>query len=275
VLSWGLIGELAREAVLPAAGASGLLFYALVRWRGPAVAAPAAALALAAGFLLGNRLRGAVALREDTADLHRAVYAAGAALLVGLLARAPRLPVTARWALRAAGAALAAWWLTAVVPEELPLPGWKIAVLLFGAWAVCEQAPQGPLALALAALAAAVVLLHAHTARLAEAALLLASALAGLALVAPAKGTDAGGSVPGAAVLLAGLLLSGHGTTYSEVPPSCFLLIGAAPLALAPTLLPFSCRLAGPRLGLLRAGLVLAPLAVAVARAMSAESVDW
>ena len=239
MLSWGLIGELAREAILPAAGASGLLFYALVRWRGPLIAAPAAALALAAGFLLGNRLRGAVALREDTADLHRAVYAAGVALLLGLVARAPRLPGAARWALRAAGAALAAWWLAGVVPEDLPLAGWQIAALVFATWAVCEQAPQGPFALALAALAAAVVLLYAHTARLAEAALLLASALAGLALVASARRIDAGGAVPGATVLLAGLLLSGHSTTYSEVPPSCFLLVGAAPLALVAGSLPF------------------------------------
>jgi len=280
VIDPATVGEIVLEVVLPAAGASGAVFYALVRWRGPGVAPAASAVALAAGFLIGNHLRGAVGLREDSVDLHRLLRAALAALCLGVVARWRRTPSAAGWAMRLAGAALATRVIHGLI-DDSPVPAWQLAALLIVGWAVCEAACREPAggngawALSMAAVAAAVVLLHAHTARLAEAAVLLSAALFGLGVVASCKGIDAGGAVPGGVVVLAGLLTVGQGSTYSDVPPRCFLLAGVPPLALAPTMLPWVRRLAGPRLGILRLALVAVPCAAAVAWAMRVESVGW
>jgi hypothetical protein len=278
-----ILAETVFWLILPAAGASAGMFAACLRLGGPRTAFPASALAFAAGFLLANALGPALPLGHDeTHGLHRLSWAAAATLVAGQLARLPAMPVLLGWALRLAGSALAAWLLAPAADESLPswLPCAFAAVVL-AEWVVGERSTQRPAgagglwALAVSALAASGVLLHAHFGRAAEASLILAGALAGVAAVAWLRGVDGGGAVPAAAVLLPGLLLVGQATTFSEVPRASFVLAALSPLALAPSLPGFFRRLAGPRMALLRLGLVLVPAALAVALAMRAESVDF
>ncbi len=102
---------------------------------------------------------------------------------------------------------------------------------------------------------------------------MLAGAMTGVALIAGWRRVDAGGAVSAGAVLLPSLLL--RGKIESDVldiplPPSIFLLVALAPLALTFTLVPFLERFAGVRLFLLRTVLVLALLVPAIVLTMKA-----
>jgi hypothetical protein len=269
-------------AVLPAALVAAVLT-AAAAWLGGAKFAPAgAALGLAGGVLLGGWLRDTLTLEAGTSAWNRLPWAALAALAVGLAARWPRLPRLAGWPLRALAAVAAAWW---VVPPEVRsevtwLPA-ALAAVMLAEWALLEplaaRPPGGsvPLALALTAFVAATVLICANTARLTDAATVLAAALGGVAVVSWWRRSDAGSAVPGVVVLLPGLLLMGQQTTYSEVPWQAFATAAGAPLVLAVTLLPPLHSWQGTRLHLLRWALLLVPLAIAGGLAVQSGELEF
>jgi hypothetical protein len=186
------------------------------------------------------------------------------------------------WALRASVAGAIAWIL---VPNDLrsTLPWLPIAFLSVTAlaWAVATRFAEeyrngfASLALAAAAFAGATVLIHAHTARMCDVALILAAALFGIALVAWQFGFNATAALPGAVTLMNGLLLAGFYETESEVPTASFTFIALSPLLLAPSLLPWWQRHERQGLWLVQAALFLTPLAVAVGLALSYESLSF
>jgi hypothetical protein len=287
---------------LPAFGAAAVLF-ALVAWPCRAKAAKlGAALALVAGLVtaawiefgkglpaskvlsliagLGN------AVNRESLDTMKTGLSTSqwlplvtlAIVIIGLLARAPRVPEELGRLVVAVSAPFAAWIL---VPKDLAAEHtWLtpvFAATLLAEWVLLEHLSRDwprvtAIALALIAGASSVVLLYSHTALFATAALMLSGAMGGVVLGAVCRKGDTGGAVPGAVVWLTGLLAAGKFETFSEVPDKGFLLPAFAPLALLP--------LAVPRLGRLRgaglAGLVLVaiPAAYAVVLAMQAESLE-
>jgi hypothetical protein len=190
---------------------------------------------------LARSLPEALTLISGASEWNRLPYAALAALLIGLLARCPRVPPVLAWLVRAAAAGLISW---CVVPAAYQTAVWwlapALAVVVFAQWALLEplaaRAPGGvALALALSAFVAAGVLIHAGSARLTDAALALGGALGGIAVAAAWLRGAAGGAVPGAAVLLPGLLLMGQQETFSEISWLAFALAAVAPLMLVLT----------------------------------------
>jgi hypothetical protein len=125
-------------------------------------------------------------------------------------------------------------------------------------------------ALLLAAIAGATaaVLELGGTGMFAQMAAALAASLMGIAFAAHRPGVVAG-FMPLVAVLLPGLLATGRFHTYSQVPLASYLLMSAAPLALA---LPFA---PGWRRVLIQAGVVLILIGAAVGLAYHAEPINW
>jgi hypothetical protein len=247
-----------------------------------------AALGLAAGTGLGMWSRGTLALPGDS-SWSRLPWLALVALAVGLVARAPFLPGTLRWVLRALAAAGSAWWLFPVeIRTETVWLAPALAAVMLALWALLEpmaaRPPGGsvPLVLALAAFTAAGVLIHAGSARLTDIAVVLSASLCAIALVAWLRGGDAGGAVPGAALLLPGLVLIGQQETFSEVHWLAFALPAFAPFALVLTLPLRGLKPAtttgnrqGLWLGALRLVLVLIPLVAALMIAMAAGPLEF
>jgi hypothetical protein len=277
-----LIWDTFRTALLPPFVVAAAVF-ALIAWLGrgrEAVVHAAAALALPAGFVAGNYFRAALPLIPGPAAWQWIVLVLVGVQVVGWVALRPRLPAWGAWLLRGLAAGAAGWLLTpADLRAEHAWVAAALAGLVLADWAVTDalaRRPDGALAtlgLALALFGAGGVLIHAHTARFMDAALLVAAALVGVAAGAGRRPT--GGAVPGAIVALAGLLLSGFHETYSEVPAVSFLLPAVAPLAPGLTLLPPLRERQGPWVALLRLGLVLGPVVVAVALAAHAEPLDF
>jgi hypothetical protein len=310
--------EVLRLAVLPALGVAGVVCAVVWRLAPKRGAAVGAALALALGVLAGNYFREAVAFRLEPdrpltlSDLRVSAthalkrqpaaqgpaaeeaaptspptwywlpWSAGLALLAGLGARLPKLPLTVAWALRLLAVFIVARLL---VPAEVA-GGAAWPVLLFAAvvlfqWGLLEQlarqAPGGwlPLGLSGVSFAAAVVLLHAHSARLTDLATLLCAALAGIAVVGWVLGRDPGGAMPAVAVALPGLLLIGQQETFSELPWTSFALVALAPLALSPLVLPWLNRLRGWGLVVIVLALLLVPAVAGVALAAQAEPLSF
>jgi hypothetical protein len=188
----------------------------------------------------------------------------------------------ARWALRLAVGAAAAWLLVGTQAKLEPVPGWWYAVLtlvIAGLWGLERLARDWPGAglpvlLALVVVAAAAVVELVGFGTLAQTMGVLA-AVCGACAVAGwlwPRAPVAAGTVPAFAVLLPGLLFVTYFRTYSysDVPAASYLLVLAAPLLLAVTLLPPLGRLSRGWLALLRTAAVLALLAVAVALAAAA-----
>ena len=117
-------------------------------------------------------------------------------------------------------------------------------------------------------LASALVMLHAHTARLSDVGMMWMACSAGLLLSICIIKTGIRGLAGPAAVLLPFLLYYGRLSTYSEVPVWSFVLVAAAPLA---------CILCWIGKGKLRMTLVIALwllcLLAAVALAMRYETI--
>jgi hypothetical protein len=275
--------------VLPAALAAAAVFAVILLAGGSRWAAPGAALALAAGTIIGNWyqqeepalpwLPKGLPGNPEVARWHWLLWLGLAALVLGVLLRLPQVPALVRWLVMAAAAGFATWLLVPpdLLPEDLrEKAAWLVAAcaaVVFVEWALLEhlgeRSPGGgiPLGLALTFFAAAAVLIYADTARFMDVALILGASLFGIA-VAARQQADAGAVAPGVAVLLPGLLLNGKYTTFSEVPLTSFLLVALAPLALLPTLLPPFHRWEGIRRILLQLTFILIPLIVAVVLAM-------
>jgi hypothetical protein len=263
---------------LPLAAAAGtqLLFRLLL---GKRASAAGSAVALAAGFAAANA-------HDTVISWFPGAYAHEWLPWVGLAA------LTAS-AVGGEGRSRASLWLAAVVfsllwmlvPPEVRTASWwtvpVLALVVAGNWAVAdEQARQTPGALvpfwlALVFLAAAVVLIHAHSKQYMDAAAILASSLLGVALASLGWSPDTGPVTGGASVFLTGLLLSGQTQTFSQVPCTSFVLIALSPLTLGVSLLPPICWLRPwPRV-LLQTLMLLVPLTLAVFLALQNEKLDF
>jgi hypothetical protein len=280
MLLWGVLPALAAASVVMAA----------LEWLGGAKQAPAAAtLALISGAVLGLWLVAAaplykmddpapllstlgVALKLDDAEStwNRLPWAVLAALCVERLARILDMQTQDGWLLRGAAAVGIAWWL---IPEPTRAtfvwlaPGF--AGVVFLEWELLQRLAAEPpgggvlLCLALALVVAGIVLLFAGLGRGMEIAVISASALAGIGLVAWWRRADASGAVPAGAVILPSLLLMAHqGTSVETIPWTAFATAALAPLMLAGT---WPVR-HWPAIGRLFAGLflILIPLLAAV-----------
>jgi hypothetical protein len=123
--------------------------------------------------------------------------------------------------------------------------------------------------LALVSLGAAVVVELMGFGSLAQTTAVLAAVLAGCAVAGWLwPQVPVVGAVPALAVLLPGLMFAMYFRVSSDVfPAAAYLLVLAAPLLLAATVLPPLGRLSPGRRALVRTAAVLAPLAAAVALA--------
>ncbi len=184
-------------------------------------------------------------------------------------------------------------WLVAIafsffgllVPPELRNDCWwlapAVAVVVACNWALAdEQArrPGGtivPVWLALVFLAAAVVLIHAHSKHYMDAAVISAGALLGVALASAWWSGETGPVAGGSSVFLVGLLLSGQTQTFSQVPWFVFLLVALAPLTLVLSLVPPISRLKPWLRLVLQTLLLLAPLLGAVILAARSDPLDF
>jgi hypothetical protein len=126
--------------------------------------------------------------------------------------------------------------------------------------------------LAVIFMAAGIVLLYAHSARFMEIAVVLGSAMFGIAVAATAAKTDVSGAVPAGVAFLPGLVLAARPSlAENQVPAASFWLIVLAPLVLAPFLLPALARRDGWLTRSIRVVLVLIPLIIAVVLAAQHE----
>lgn len=154
---------------------------------------------------------------------------------------------------------------------------WELAAAMFLVWLVLDGLARGGASVEVAAFqgatlfAGGVILLYSHNAKFMELAVLLGSALFGVATVTALARTDgypqvaASGALPAAVVFLPGLLLGTRPShADNQVPVMCFWLVALAPLLLAPFLVP---RVARQNRWLLLAGqslIVLAAITSAV-----------
>ena len=124
-------------------------------------------------------------------------------------------------------------------------------------------------------LAAATVLIHAHSARFCDLAVLQTATLAGLGLIAALRRLDAAPLFAGPAVFFPALMLGGAANTFSEVPVASFILVALAPCALWSLKLPPIRQRSVRALAAAAVIAVLVPCAVAVILALRAEALDF
>jgi hypothetical protein len=209
-------------------------------------------------------------------------WLAGLAMVIELLVRLPRVPPGVAWMTRTVAALFAGRLLTpGDLRSDLPWSSWAFGAIILTEWAVLAALTcrwkDGviPTAVLLTFGAGAVVILYAHSGRLMDMALMASVAFTGPALVACFLPGDTGAAMPAAAIVLPGLMFSAQQETFSEVPLRSFLLVGLAPLALMPLLLPFLGRQKGWRHWLPALVLVLAPATLALILAVQKESLAF
>lgn len=295
--------EALQQDVLPGAGGAALvmcLFLLFGRWS----AALGSAVAVTFAFMWSNFQLAdppswdsptRLLLWKPDADSPGHQWLSRAALLlvlVGLVSRwvgllAARLLPTRYWwgssvlvwFPRIGGVVVVSAWL--VLGKAAEAPEWEhlrwelVAAMLF-IWIVLDGLARSDISAQVAAYLAAIffagaaILLYSHNASFMELAVVIGSAMFGVAVAAGLVKTDAdakvhvSGAIPAAVVFLPGLLL---GTRPShpdnKVPDLCFWLVALSPLLLAPFLIPRISRQNRWLLLVLRVLLVLAPLIVA------------
>ncbi len=243
------------------------------------------ALALAGGLALGNSARGLLpwwSLEWGWPSLFPAtLLAIGGGVIAALTTAA-----TGRrrgGALRVSVLAGCAFWLA---PAESPLGHLGVFALLFVAsmlnWEVFRR--SGAQSLGRAALlgvvipwgiAAATVLIHAHSARFCDLAILQTSTLCGIGVIAAMWRLDSATLFVGSAIFFPALLLGGAVNTFSEVPTASFILVALAPCALWVLRLAPMRRWSGRTLATSALVAVLIPCAIAVGLALRAETLDF
>jgi hypothetical protein len=309
------------HAVLPGAGGAALVacaFLLLGRWAG----ALGTAAAVTVGFAWGNFTLERVGKEPPTwantwrlipwapeADAPGYQWLARAALVlvaVGLVSRWIGL-LAARglperywwganlfvWAPRTAAVLVVSAWLVlgkAAEGEPWALLRWELVAAMLLLWLVLDGLARSGVSVEVAAVSGAslfaggAVLLYAHNATFMELAVLVGSALFGVALAVALvmrsgdgqAGLAAGGALPAAVAFLPGLVL---GTRPSHddnnVPAVCFWLVALGPLLLAPFLVPRVSRQNRWVLLALSALLALTPLVAAVVLAGRHEKLPF
>jgi hypothetical protein len=207
-------------------------------------------------------------------------WLAGLGMLIDLLSRL--VSPGAGWAARTAVAVLAGRLLTpAELRIDVPWASWALGLSILLEWAIIHSLARlwkdGSVAAALSVClaAAGVIILHAHSARLTDMALLFSVALAAISLVAWIWPVDTGGALCAATMFLPGLLLSAQQETFSQVPWRGFLFVALAPIALLPMLHPRLARLNGRRRWVLAIILPLIPATWALIPAAHAEELQF
>ncbi len=249
-----------------AGGGAAFLVALLVRLCGEGMTPAAAAMAVVAGVVLSNHYRDATAYLSESGPLHVMLglgleggagedgpspegpsfwlpWLAASALLIDLLARLRPDDHGVNWAVRALLAAFAGRLLVAHALRMMaPWLPWVLALAILAQWAalwwLSERWKNGGALLAVSpALAAGgVVLLHAHSGKMADLGLMMGCAVAGVALAGLIFGGDWGSVSGAAAVWLPGLMAAGWWETSAggAVPAAAFLVAGLSPLALVP-----------------------------------------
>lgn len=263
--------QAALYGLLPAFAAAAGVFALILAAFGRRAGFAAAGLALAAGWAVGNHFRGAAPWLPGDKRIDWLAPAALAGTVAGLLTRLPRLPAGWGWALWAAVLALAA---VRVLPKDAPWWAAPAFVLLttavgFGLADLSRRCPGAavPASLGVSLFAAGTVAVHAPYLTAADTATLAGAALFGIAAVALFFKADAGGALPGAAVLLTGVAVLAYdyrNTDGKVVPWGSFALAAAAPTAAVVLLLPPLRRKGGTWPGLIAFALVAAAAATAV-----------
>jgi hypothetical protein len=269
----GQAGELFLFAVVPSFAIASVVMAVTVLGLGAKQSGLGAAVGLAAGVGVTLWYHSLLALVPGEHSWNRLTWLALAALWIGRLARMPEMQPHAGWPLRGAMALATAWLVLPIsLRAELDWLAPVFAAVIFVLWTLlerlCEETPGGtvPFLLALTALVAGGVLIHASIKSYLDVTVMLAAALAGLGVVAAWRRVDIAGAVPAFAVLLPGLLLMGQqNTSVENLSWYVFALPVLAPLLLVETLplKHWSCR----RLFLVRLLLTLIPLAAALALA--------
>lgn len=273
VLLWPLLLAAALMTLLVVAGW-------LAKCR-DAMAQLGSAIALAAGLALGLWLRAALPLTQfpGPAAWDWLPWVTAAALAVGAIAHLPGVPAGVGWGLRGTVAAHAGWLLTpGDLRNEFLWAPLVLGAVVLAEWAVHEQLDWNgltPLAVALPAATASVVLIYAGSAPFHEIALILTGALFGVGLAAVVLRAQAGAASAGVVVILPALLLAGSYTTDTEVPKASFALVALAPLTLAASLLPAWQRRQKKGLWAVQFLLLVLPLAAAVLLAAQYESLEY
>jgi hypothetical protein len=206
---------------------------------------------------LGWSLEGKPSMEPSDADQEKAEaipippspywlpWLAGFAILIDLLARFVPLPPSIWSTARTLAAVLAGRLLCpADLRIEYAWAPWALGVIVLMEWALlqslAERWKDGTLAttLALCLAAAGVIILHAHSGRMTDMALLFSTALVPIALFTWMRPGETGAALGAVAVFLPGLLLNAKHDTFSDVPWRSFLLAATAPLALLPMVHP-------------------------------------
>lgn len=307
--------------MLPAAGVAALVvcaFGLLGRWAGSLASAAAVVVAFLCGnFTLGNLTSddpkptwantGRLLpwkLADDAVGYEWLLRAALLLLIVGLVSRWLGLLVARSlperqwwganvmvWAPRLAAVFMASGWLTlGDAAKEWPWLRWQLAGAMIVGWVALDgvaRSGAGAQAAAYQAvmlLTGGMIILYAHSLKSAELAIVLGSAMFGVAVAtaavafAPVKSDpdawmfdtelvrfDTSGAVPATVAFLPGLLLGARPwQTVNDVPDACFLLVAFAPAVLLLFVIPAVARKTGLVVALFRAALVLAPLVAAV-----------
>jgi MFS family permease len=177
---------------------------------------------------------------------------------------------------------LSSWLTTGRAAAEWPELRRDLVVSLVLLWLVLDslaRAGRGAEVaayLALVLMASGMLLLYAHSARFMELAVLIGSAMLGLAVIASVGKADTSGAIPAAVVFLPGLLLGGRPSlAENQVPSASFWLITLAPATLAPFLIPALGRRTGWLVILVRLVLILTPVVVALVLAAQYEQLAF
>ena len=264
-----LLLHLVLPAVLASAGVLALLYFTI----GAHFARFAAPFAVAAGLTLGNWSRSLLAWQPQSFG-YESLLGTAAVVLFGCLAAElirTRSATTAQFVIPTLIALVAAW---IVLPTPIRTPLWFLgtAALFLGNRLVIERraADQKPPGTAPAFLAmalggtTALLMLFLMSGKFSELAILLASAMIGLAIVAAILKANVNSALPLAAIYWSALVIASFHELSHEMPHACFVLVAAAPLLLALMLLPPAQRLPLWSRHLIDAVLLALPLLIAV-----------
>ncbi|MFO0865901.1 MAG: hypothetical protein U0744_14835 [Gemmataceae bacterium] len=160
-------------------------------------------------------------------------WSVSVATLVGLAVRWPTIPPDLAAIFRTGVSAAVAYMLTPRGLREEHAWLWPTLAGVFAVgWQTLDRLGNSAAGGWLPALASmlfvigGMVVLHAHSARITDAALIAAGAWFGLAMVAWFTKSDASAAAPLLAIGLPSLMLNAFHDTYSEVPGTAFALVG-------------------------------------------------
>ena len=277
------------QALVAPAAAGGALGVVLLLALSRRLAWPAAALGALGGAALANWGRNYFAWGLGERSFQAIAPAAFILTLVGvvtqplaLIAWRPRLVTLTMWALRVAATVFLAGWLAPEWADRLMLAG-----LISLQWATLDavarplpgrrgnRSAQVVLLQSLVMTLSGVLVLYAHSLRLADFLNMAGAAALGVALAGYAADVDVRGAIPLGAVTLPGVLFITHQTTTSLVPLSAYALAAAAPLGLLPWVAPRLARRDGWPGVLCRFAVVLGLVAAALMIAGRVETLPW